>query len=117
MVKLPDDPSPVPDGMSAKRGNFDLRRLEAEHLDSFANDRMLDFVDSIDMLKMGIFQIDSLGERSHHVDVDVLVDGARDQEAAVLAIIGRQIGAAAAEADAERATRCDHIRTSCRFFR
>ena len=41
-------------------------------------------------------------------DVDVLVDGGRDQEAAVLAVVGRQVGAAAAERDAQRAARDDH---------
>ena len=47
-------------------------------------------------------------ERPHHRDVDVLVDRRRDQEAAVLAVVGRQVGAAAAERDAQRTARDDH---------
>ena len=78
---------------------------------------MLDFIDGVDVLEVRIFEIDARRERPHHVDVDVLVDGSRDQEAAVLPVVGGQIGAAAAETDAKRATRGDHIRTSCRFFR
>ncbi len=40
--------------------------------------------------------------------VDVLVDRARDQEAAVLAVVGGQVRAAAAERDAQRGAAEDH---------
>ena len=38
-----------------------------------------------------------VGSRTIHVDVDVLVDRGRDEEAGVLGVIARQVGPAAAE--------------------
>ena len=41
-------------------------------------------------------------------NVDVFVDGRGDEEAAVFAVVGREVGAAAAEGDAQRGTGDDH---------
>ena len=98
---------------SRRYGRTDLENQELSKL----RYRILDFIDSVDVLKMRIFEINTRCERPHHIDVNVLVDGSRDQETAVLAVIGGQIGATAAKTDAERATRGDHIRTSYKFFR
>ena len=70
-----------------------------------------DLVDRFDVLELRILQVDARRERPHDRDVDVLVDRRRDEEAAVLAVVRRQVGAAAAERDAQRATRDDHSRT------
>ena len=45
-------------------------------------------------------------------DVNALVDGRRKEEAAVVAVVGRQVGAAAAEADAQGAAGDDHCERS-----
>ena len=54
-----------------------------------------------DALDLRILDDQLAHERLVHGDVDVLVDGGGDEEAAVLAVVRRQVGAAAAEADAQ----------------
>ena len=49
----------------------------------------------------GVFDDQVVDEGLMHGDVDVFVDRRGDQEAAMVAIVGRQIGAAAAERDAK----------------
>ena len=55
-----------------------------------------------------VLQDDLLRERLVQRDVDVLVDGGRDHESRVLAVVGGQVRAAAAERDAQRAAGDDH---------
>src|SRR5439155_10553684 len=49
-----------------------------------------------------------LDERLVQRDVDVLVDGGRDHEPAVLVVVGGQVGATPAERDAQGTPRDDH---------
>ena len=55
-----------------------------------------------DALQLGVFDNQVWHERFVQRDVHILVNGRRDQETAVLLIIGGQIRAAAAKADAQR---------------
>ena len=41
-MKLPDDPSPVPAGISDMGRDFQLRRSQILHQERFANQRMVD---------------------------------------------------------------------------
>ena len=91
-------------------GDFQRVRLKSDQLERFADDRMLDLVDRLHALELGIFDDQVVDEGLVQRDVDVLVDRRRDQEAAVLAVIGRQVGAAAAQRDAQRAAGDDHGR-------
>ena len=86
-MKLPELPKPGSGRNVSERCDFDLRSLEAQQTQAFADDRMLDLRNLVDMLQMRIFQINSLGEGSRHRDKDVLVDGGRKQEAFVLPVI------------------------------
>ena len=62
----------------------------------------------LDVLELRVLQEDARRERPHHRDVDVLVDRRGDEEPAVLPVVGRQVGAAAAERDAKRTAGDDH---------
>ena len=66
---------------------------------------------------LGIFEVDAWRERFDDGDVDIFVDRRGDQKALVLAVIGRQIGAAAAKGDAQRTTNDDHSQNPCRSAR
>ena len=97
-------------GDVGERGDLDLRRAEVEHPDGLADDRMLDVVGTLDVFELRVLEEDAADERPHHGDVDVLVDRRGDEEAAVLAVVRAEVGAAAAERDPQRATGDDHAR-------
>jgi hypothetical protein len=102
-VKLPEDPRDV-----RHARNFERRDLDARDPQRFANDRMLHLVDRAHALDLRVLDDQILDERVVQRDVHVLVDRRRDDEAAVLAIVGRQVGATAAEGNPQRASRDDH---------
>ena len=77
-------------------------------LQRFADDRVLDLVHGSHALELRVLDDQLVDERAMERDVDVLVDRGRDDEAAVLAVVRRQVGAAAAEGNAQRAPRDDH---------
>ena len=54
-----------------------------------ADDRMLDLVDVVGALEFGIFDDDPRLKRAVLREVDVFVDGRRDEEAAEFAVVGR----------------------------
>ena len=108
VVKLPEEPSPVPAGISASVVISIWRGLAGKQPQRLADDAVLDLVDRIDVLDLGIFQIDAGLERLDHADIDVFVDRRRDQKSLMLAVIGGEIGAAAAEADAQGRSHDDH---------
>ena len=53
------------------------------------------------VLERGIFQEISAAESFIDADVDMLVDGRGDDESAEAAVVGRQVGAAAADGDSQ----------------
>ena len=65
-------------------------------------------VDARDALDLRVPNEHLFERRSMHRDVHVLRDGRRHDKAAVRAVIGRQIGTAASERDAQRAASDDH---------
>ena len=71
---------------------------------------MLQVIDRADALQLGIFHDQIIDEGLMHRDVDVFVDRRRDQKAALLAIVGGQVGAAAAERDPKGRAHDDHGR-------
>ena len=97
VVKLPDEPKPVPAGISASVVISNLRRLELRKLDRLSNDRMMHFAGRLDVLKLRILEEDARRKRPHHSHIDVPVDGGGNEESLVLPVIGRQIRAAAAQ--------------------
>ena len=111
VVKLPEEPSPVPAGMSAME--VSSSRLPSIFMKAIAS-RMIGWVSSAASGTRSSFEYFTMRSSTKGLvqgDVDVAVDRGRDQEAAELAIIGRQVGAAAAERDAERASDDDHARS------
>ena len=107
-MKLPDEPRPVPAGMSASVviSSCGVRRSHQPH--RLADDRVLHLVDASTCSSFEYLRIMPGVHGRCDRDVDVLVDRRGDQEAAVLAVVRRQVGAAAAERDPERAARDDH---------
>ena len=99
-----------PRGNVSKRRDLDLRRLETDHPQHLADDRMLDLVDRVDVFELRVLEKDARRERPHRRDVDVLVDRRRDQKAAVLPVIRGKVRAAAAERDTQGTARDDHRR-------
>ena len=89
-------------------GDLDLRRPEVEFEQRLANEPVLHVIDPLDVLELRVLQEDARREGPHHGDVDVLVDRRRDQEPAVVLVVGRQVGAAAAKRDPQRTAGDDH---------
>ena len=82
--------------------------LDAGHLERLAEDAVLDLLDRVDNLGLGVGQADVVVEAAGDADVDELVDRGGDEEAAVLARVAGQVGAAAAEGEAHRGAGDDH---------
>src|ERR1700722_1801522 len=99
-----------------KGRDFYLRRLGMLQCQRFSNDGMFDIRYPIDVFQRGIFQIDARAERPHDCDIDILVDRGCEQESLMLAVVRSQIRTAAAQGDAQRATRDNHIRSPRRFL-
>ena len=77
-----------------------LRRMQRVGVQIFS-----DFVNGVDRLELRVFNDDLLLKGLMQRDEDVLIDGAGDEEAAVVAVIRRQVGATATERDACRRRR------------
>ena len=88
--------------------DFQVAFVHADQFQRFPNDRVLDLLDRGRFLQLGVLQKKPIHETSMNVDIDMLVDRRGDEKSAVLAIIRRQIGAAAAERNSQRRTRDDH---------
>ena len=87
----------------------DLERLAAPVPDQhLAQDRVADLARVVDLLELRVLEPVAALEHGVREHVDVLVDRPADEEAAVLAVVGRQVGAAAAERDAQRRAAKDH---------
>ena len=100
-VYAPEEPMPGARGHVGHRG--DLQRLAAPVADQrLAQDRVADLARVVDLLELRVLQPVAALEDRVREHVDVLVDRPADQEAAVLAVVGGQVGAAAAERDAQR---------------
>src|SRR5579863_1180438 len=99
-----------------QRRNFNLWGRKILQFQGSADDRMLDIGDLVYLLQRGVFQKDSRAERPGDGDVNVLVDRGCQQKPLVLLIVRSQIRTAAAERDAQWATRDDHIRMPCRSW-
>jgi len=69
---------------------------------------MLDFVNRRCLLELGVLEEKTIAETAVDIDVNILVNGGRDEEPAVSRILGRKVGASAAQRDPQRRTRDDH---------
>ena len=94
VVKLPDEPSPVPAGMSERLTISRYGPVTPVKLQRFPNDGMLDVFPPLHIFQLGIFQNDSRPKRLVDGDVNVPVDRGRQHETAVLSVVRRKIGAA-----------------------
>ena len=74
---------------------------DTDEFEGFAEDGVLDVVDAGGAFEFGVFDDDLLLKGAMLRKVDVFIDGGGDEETAVRLIVGREIGAAAAERDAE----------------
>jgi len=82
--------------------------VDVHQLEHFAHHRMLDLVEAGGALQLGIGDHHVVVEALVQGDIDVFVDGRRDQEAFVFAEIGGVVGAAAAQRNTKRAPHNDH---------
>jgi hypothetical protein len=71
---------------------------------------MFDLLHRLDQLGFGVLDDELLLEGIVQGDVDVFVNGRGDHEAGMLAVVRRQVGAAASEGNAQRAASDDHAR-------
>ena len=58
MVKLPDDPRPVPAGMSAMLVISSRRSSQPDQPQRLADERVLDLLDPLDLLHLRVLQED-----------------------------------------------------------
>ena len=82
------------------------------HQHGLADEFVLQVVDPRDDLFPGVVDVDVVIEALLHDDVDVLVDGAVQDPAAVLTVVVGQVGPSAEEADAQGRLGDDH-RPAC----
>ncbi len=89
-------------GRDVRHGsNLEASLLQAGQFQRLADNRMLDLFDGFDPFQSGILDDEFRGETVVQCDVNVFVDGRCHQEPAILFVVRRQVGAAAAEADAQ----------------
>ena len=62
---------------------------------------MLDIVDGCRFFEAGILKQESFYKPPMNINVDILVDRCRNQEPGMLAVVGWQVGAAAAQRDSK----------------
>ena len=106
-VNAPEEPMPVPAGTSATEAISSGSPRQWRH-ERLAQDRVADLARVVDLLELRVLEPVAALEDRVREHVDVLVDRPADEEAAVLAVVGRQVGAAAAERDAQRRAAEDH---------
>ncbi len=82
VVKLPDEPSPVPGRDIGHARDLQIPFLHAHQLERFPDDGVLDFVDRGYFLQMGILQEKTIHKPAMNCDIDVFVDRGGDKEAA-----------------------------------
>ena len=91
------------------RHRGDLERVAAPVAkQALAQDRVPDLADLVDLLHLGVLHAIALLEDRVGEHVDVLVDRPGHQEAAVLAVVGGEVGTAASERDPQRRAAEDH---------
>src|SRR5581483_9816102 len=94
-------------GHVGDRGDLQRRAVPVAQ-QALAQDRVADLSDLVDLLELGVLHPVAALEDRVHQHVDVLVDRGGDEKAAVLAVVGRQVGAPAAQRDAQRRAAEDH---------
>ncbi len=94
-------PEARPGGDVRHGGDFQRAGGHIDQAHGLADDRMLDGIDGRDALQLGILDDQVRHERLVERDVDVLVDGGGDEKTRVFAVIAGQVGAAAAEGNAQ----------------
>ena len=103
----PDEPSPVPAGMSATL-TISMPGCIVVALEHLADQGVLDVLDPRDPLVHGVLQEVVVGEGRVDGQVDVLVDGRRQHRTALAPVVRGQIGAPAADGDPQRRAGQDH---------
>ncbi len=93
--------------MSAKHGDLDATG-HSRHVHGLAHELVLEILDPGDDLLLGVVDVDVVVEALFHDDVDVLVDGAIEDPAAMLAVVPGEVGAPSYQADAQRCLGDDH---------
>ena len=78
------------------------------HAERRLEDAVPDLVDRVDDLALGVREADGVLEAARDADEDELVDGRGDDEAAVLARVAGEVGAASPEGEAHGGARYDH---------
>jgi hypothetical protein len=91
-------------------GDLQRAAVAAEESQRLPDQGVLDLLDPLHLLHLCVLEQDLRHESSVDCQVNILIDRGRHHEAAVVAIIGRQVGSPAAERDAERTPGDDHDR-------
>ena len=91
-------------------GDLDLPRIRRHRAQRLAHDGVLHVVHTINMFQVRVLQEDPGGKRADNRNVDVLVDGGRDEGSPVIPIVRGQIGSPTPEGDAQWTSHDDHDR-------
>src|SRR5262245_19112072 len=89
-------------------GDLQARPVHAGQLERFTDNWMLNLVNIGDTLELGILDDQLWDKGVVQGDANILVDGRGEQEAGVLLIVRRQVSAATAQRDSQRAACDDH---------
>ena len=111
-MNVPDEPSPVPVGISARLHKLKCR-IELVRSKHFPDDWVVNLVDLVHPLRLGVLQKVPRCERSVQRDEDVLVYGAGDQASAEPLVVGGKIGSSTAEGDSKWSPGDDQRMRSC----
>ena len=101
------EPGAARGGDVGQRGDLDAIG-DAGHLHGFPHEFVFEVLDAGDDLLLGVVDIDVVVEPLLHDDVDVLVERAVEDPAAVLPVVAGQVGAASQQADSQWCLGDDH---------
>ncbi len=91
-----------------KAHDLKVRSGYPSQLQSLANDGMLDFINALDIFEFGVLDDDAGTKRFIDGDVDVAVNRRGEDKASMLPVVGREVGATAAETNPQRTPGNDH---------
>ena len=110
VMKLPEDPNPVPAGISA---SVEISSWGVLKSNIRTASRMIGcwIYQCPCFLQLGIFQKNPLDERSCHGDINISVDRGSDEKTSMLTVIGRKVSSASSKCDSKRTTCYYHFTT------
>jgi len=114
-VKCAGRSEPCTGGNVSHADDFD-GRLNIIQAQCLANERVADFLQVGRLFQSGVFRRLAAAEPLVDAEVDVLIDGGRDDESTEAAVVGGQVGAASTDEILRGVRRDDHEDASVQLF-